>query len=348
MKPQPIRVLIVDDSSFQREALAGLLETDPCIQVVGYACNGQEAVHQVGARNPDVITMDIQMPVMDGFRAIEQIMTQNPRPIIVTSSVDPETLARALSLGAMDYIAVGRDLNLIAPELIGKVKIAARITPIRRIAMTQATASQHPFGEGKDVKIIVVGVSTGGPSALMDLFSKLPVDLPAAILVTQHMLEGFTEGMVKHLQGCCPFNIEVATPGCALKPGTALIAPDHCHMRLAFNRRVELVDPETISAQYVPSADILMQSVARAFRDRVIGVVLTGMGQDGVAGIRAIKRSGGMTVAQDEATSVVFGMNRMAIESGCVDQVVPIQRMADHLVRLCIGGAVTSMGSETR
>jgi two-component system chemotaxis response regulator CheB len=268
-------------------------------------------------------------------------MMQNPRPIIVTSAFDAATLAQALVIGAMDYVAMGKDLTLIADELIGKVKIAARITPIRRMARSSAQPI-CAVGPVQDCfKVIAIGVSTGGPSALMDLFSRLPVDFPVAILVAQHMLQGFIEGLIQHLQRRCAFNIEVATPGKVLRPGTALVVPDGCHLRLGIDHRVELVDHQSLPSHYVPSIDIMMQSTAQAFHGKAIGVLLTGMGNDGVIGMQAIKRAGGVTLAQDEATSVVYGMNRMAVELGIVDEVVPITRMADHLVRLCVGQALS-------
>ena len=332
MESKRVRLLIVDDSPLRREMLAAAVQEDPEIEVMGFAVNGHEAAQKALDLRPDVITMDIQMPVMNGFQAIEKIMTDCPCPIIVTSAIDSKTVIKALTIGAMDCISLEHDFENIAPQLINKIKIATRVKPLRRMGRSESRdfLSLAP----QPTKVIAIGVSTGGPAVLAQLFSSLPVDLPAAIVVVQHMMSGFTEGLVHHLQRLCPFDVRLAEEEACLQAGTALIAPEHCHLRLRYDCTVELID-DTSQSSYVPSIDVMMRSIAMAYHENTIGVLLTGMGEDGVKGMEAIKRVNGVTLAQDERSSVIFGMNRLAIEAGHVDTVASVAEIGRCLTKLC-------------
>jgi len=332
---EKIRVLVVDDSPFRREAIMAILHTDPKIQVVGSAADGRQALDKTLALRPKVITMDIQMPVMNGFEAIEAIMCQAPTSIVVTSGIDVKTVVKALSLGAMDFVILSADMDAMAKELIEKVKIASLVKPIRRIGPGRRVGPGMSVDSNGAFEVVAVGVSTGGPAALAQVFASLPPGLPIGMLVVQHMARGFIGGLVEHLRSQTRYDLRVAREGQAFEKGTVLFAPDDRHLRIGHDYRVELAEDHGLVGSYVPSIDVMMESVAQVYHARAVGVLMTGMGGDGVQGMKAIWKAGGSTIAQDEETSVVFGMNRMAIESGCVDRVVPLPLLGDEIARLC-------------
>jgi two-component system chemotaxis response regulator CheB len=342
-----IRVLIVDDSPLVCEAIKAILTSDHSIDIVGIARNGAEAVQKSLALRPSVITMDLNMPIMGGLEAIQRIMEDNPTPIVVVSSIDPKITIKALGMGAMDFVSITDDINHIAQSLIEKVKIASRVRPIRRINIAKAKAAyverKAPSGTPRAAqqhKVVAIGISTGGPQALQVLFSGLPYDLPATILVVQHISRGFVGGLVEWLHGLSNMAMKVAASGDPLKPSTVLFAPDDYHLGVDPDGKIVLHEDIGRKASHVPSIDFMMQSVAEVYGNRVLGVLMTGMGQDGVKGMSAIKRSGGTTVAQDEKSSVIFGMNKAAIECNCVDRVVPLEELADVIKGYCGEGRV--------
>lgn len=334
MNTEKIRVLIVDDSALRVEMLKAALCADPCIEIAGTADNGQEGVKKALAIKPDVITMDVNMPVMDGFEAIETIMKERPTAIIAVSSADVNTVVKALSIGAMDYVTVSQDIQNIAEDLIDKIKIAKRVKPLRRMNVTRRSIAHVPVR--KDVhRVIAVGVSTGGPAALQRLFSALPKDLPASILVVQHITRGFIRGLVEYLKLKTGLDIEVAQNGEALRKAAVYFAPDDYLLRIGGHLRVELSENTIKSTPFVPSIDVMMTSIADTCQDTAIGVIMTGMANDGVNGIQAIKKAGGITIAQDQETSAIYGMNRLAVETGCIDYVLPLDEIAGKIIDVC-------------
>lgn len=335
MGSNTIRVLIIDDSALMRGALQAVLESDPSIEVIGVAKDGREGVEKAFALKPDVITIDLRMPIMGGLEAIEDIMEKTPTPIIVVSTADISIIIKALSIGAMDFVNVLGDIDTISSELISKVKIASRVKPLRRFKSKLYTAPViQKASKVSARKIIAIGISTGGPQALEELFRNLPTDLNAGILVVQHMSRGFIAGLGEWLNGTSSLKVDVAKAGDVLKNGLILLAPDCYHINIDKDAQIVLKEETSKDCFHIPSIDSMMRSVASAFGEDVIGVLMTGMGQDGVEGMRAIKKAGGITIAQDETSSVVFGMNKVAIDAGLIDEVLPLKRIASRLTEL--------------
>jgi len=330
---QKIRVLIVDDSALVRQALKSILSSDPEIEIIGEARNGKEGYEKALALKPNVITMDLSMPVMNGVEAIEKIMEECPTPLIIVSSMDVKVIVMALALGAMDFVAVTQEIGDISDDLIEKVKIASRIKPLRRIRPL-APPRKIPVKRENAQKVVAIGISTGGPQALQVLLAKLPADLPAGILVVQHISPGFIQGLVDWLSTTSPLHVQVAKAGDLLKSGMVLFAPDGFHMTIDEQGRIILKEDVSKNMFHVPSIDVMMESVADIYKDDAIGVIMTGMGHDGVKGISILKGSGGRTIAQDEKTSAIFGMNQIAINEKVIDLVLPLEKIADEIVRL--------------
>lgn len=327
-----IKVLIIDDSALVREGLTSILEQDPYIELVGLAKDGKEGAEKTLALKPDVITMDLNMPIMSGFESIENIMDESPVPIIVVSSADTSVIAKALSMGAMDFVAVNADIETIAAELISKIKILSHAKPLRRMKIEPcAVKAPSPRAKGELSRVVAIGVSTGGPQALQVIFAKLPPDFPAGVLVVQHMSRGFIGGLAEWLNMTSPLHVMVAKAGDVLKNSMIMLAPDDMHMRIGDHGRITLSENVDKSIDFVPSIDVMMKSAADSYGKECAGVIMTGMTQCGVNGMRAIKKAGGMTIAQDEATSAIFGMNKAAIDAGCIDRVVPLDRIADEI-----------------
>ena len=333
MDQKKVRVLIVDDSGLVREALRAVLNEDPGVEVIAVAQDGPEAIRKTRDLKPDVITMDLNMSGMSGFDAIEAIMEENPTPIIVVSSVDLHVVVKTLSVGAMDFVAVTQDIEGIAKDLIAKIKIASRVRPLKRMKIRPVV--RLPVTRSEILRVVAIGVSTGGPQALQVLLSGIPAYLETGIVVVQHMSAGFMPGLVEWLKPVSHFEVREARAGDILKSGMILFAPDNVHMTIDGACRIWLKESQGKRAAHIPSIDVLMTSVAESFGDRAVGVLMTGMGRDGVEGMKAIKQGGGVTLAQDKASSVIFGMNQEAIESGCVDKVVPLADLADEIVMTC-------------
>jgi len=328
-----IQVLVVNDSTFMCMAIKAILEDDPQIEVIGLAKDGKEGVEKAFQLKPNVVVMDLEMPIMSGFEAIEKIMEENPLPIIVVSSMDIPVIIKALGVGAMGFVAIKLGVEENAADLIEKVKIASRVRPLRRIKIRPFVKTpQMKEKEAAPYKIVAIGISTGGPQALQMLLSKLPGNLPCGILIVQYMSPGFVGGLAEWLNANSALDIRVAKAGDILGAGEVLLAPDDCHIRIDARKRVILSAATTESCFHVPSIDVMMESVAEAFGKEATGVIMTGMGHDGVKGIKDIKKAGGRTIAQDEKTSVVFGMNKEAIETGCVDRIVALEKIADEII----------------
>ena len=352
-----IRVLIADDSAFMRKVLHSILLAEPGFEVAGEARDGREAVSQAEALKPDVVTMDINMPHVDGLQATEQIMSTNPRPILVVSSESrqgAEVTLKALQLGAIDFVAkptsgVDLDMSSVRDELVRKLRVAAKVRVVRTASRTKLgheVASSVPRSEpgsapapkSEDSKsnsspaparsqnkfpLVVIAASTGGPATLMKFCPLFPREFPGAVIVVQHMPGTFTSQFSQQLSENCAIRAKEAEAGEILASGTVYVCPGSHHMRVSSTGRVMLDDGPRILG-YRPCADVTLESAAAYAGAMCIGVVLTGMGNDGVRGAQAVKDAGGYVIAQDEATSVIFGMNGEAIRAGAVDQVLPI------------------------
>src|SRR6202045_4919867 len=343
-----IRVLIVDDSAFMRKVLETILVTDENVQVVGHAKDGREAVRLSESLKPDVITMDINMPVMDGLQATAEIMTTNPRPIVVVSSESRQGAAstlRALELGAIEFVAkpssgIDLDMHSVREDLLRKVRLAAKVRVVRSariaaeiknadikpIAPPLGPASRPTTASSPDQRfpVVVLAASTGGPATVMRLAPGFTRDFPAAVILVQHMPAAFTTQYATQLSEFTGVRVKEAENNETLTPGTFYICPGGQHLRVMPTGRMQLDGSSGRINGYLPNIDITMESVAAFAGPLSIGVILTGMGNDGTAGATAIKSAGGMVLAQDEATSVIFGMPAEAIKAGAVSQVLGI------------------------
>ena len=340
-----VKVVVVDDSAFMRKALQTMLDKDPQISVVATARNGKEGLEKIREFQPDVVTLDIEMPIMDGLTALRHIMMEMPRPVLMVSSLTTqgaEATLKAMELGAVDFIPkqlskVSLDIIKLEDELRHKVRTIARRTfraPSKPLAAEARAVREHgprpkPGGPQKR-DVVAIGVSTGGPPAVQKVLSKLPADFPAGILIAQHMPGAFTGPFAKRLDGVCNITVKEAENGERFAPGTAYVAPGGRH--LAISSRVGrinvVVTDEPRDALYKPSANVLITSVAGGVGRRALGVVLTGMGNDGKEGVDALKAKGGRALAQSDATCVVYGMPKAIVDAGLADEIVDIDDMA--------------------
>jgi two-component system chemotaxis response regulator CheB len=349
MSAQPVRVLVVDDSALMRKLIPQILETDNSIQVVGTAMDGNFGLKKIDELKPQVITLDLEMPGMGGLDMLKEIMRRHRIPVIVVSSHSTEGASvtlKALSLGAFDFVSKPHDVSSrmpeVAQELISKIKAAAQS---RGIPIHSATEFPVPVPRPKGkpgekrtpTKIVAIGISTGGPQSLQYLLAQLPADFPGSIVVVQHMPEGFTEMFARRLDECCSLNVKEAQSGDLLLAGRVLICPGSRHMKL---KRLPLGDIAILSDDprvngHRPSADVMFKSVAEEFGQRALGLLMTGMGEDGAHGLGLIKAAGGMTIAQGEHSCVVFGMPKAAIERGHAMRVVELEALASTLQAQC-------------
>jgi two-component system, chemotaxis family, protein-glutamate methylesterase/glutaminase len=343
------RVLIVDDSAFMRKVLEAIFNADDQLQVAGHAKDGREAVAMAESLKPDVITMDINMPHMDGLQATAQIMTTNPKPIVVVSSESKEGAAstlKALELGAIEFVAkpssgIDLDMQSVKDDLLRKVRMAAKVRVVRtasRVALTvQGTiGSAAPAKSTPPVRsapsipadqrfpVVVLGASTGGPATVMRLAPGFTRDFPAAVFLVQHMPATFTTQYAAQLAEFTSIRVKEAENGESVQVGTLYICPGAQHLRVTPTGRIQLDGTSGRIGGYLPNIDVTMETVATYAGAMSIGVVLTGMGADGALGSKAIKSAGGLVIAQDEATSVIFGMPAEAIKIAGVDQVLAI------------------------
>jgi two-component system chemotaxis response regulator CheB len=348
----PIRVLIADDSAFMRTAIQRMLESDPDIKVVATAIDGRNAVERCAEVNPDVITMDLEMPRMTGLEALEQIMKTHPRPVIMVSSLTSEgaeATIEAFSLGAFDCIPkpmshVSLDIVHLRQDLIDKVKAAAasrasytRVTPAKppQPALKSPTRISSPSASS-GLPLVCIGSSTGGPAALQQILPMLPGDLPAAVVIVQHMPVGFTGPFARRLDSLCELQVREAAADEFLEPGVVLIAPAGFHLTLyrkTHSKCAIRLSKERHGMLHMPSVDVMMLSAAEVCQRSAIGVILTGMGADGAQGMKAMYAQGSWTIGQDEQSCVVYGMPRSCAELGILRRVVPLTQIPGEIVR---------------
>lgn len=381
---RPIRVLVVDDSAFMRKVITQILSYDPDIQVVGTARNGEEGLRKTAELRPDVITLDVEMPGMDGLTMLRKVVAEFATPVVMLSSLTQEgadITVRALAAGAVDFVgkpsgAISLNLTDVGDEIVRKVKLAAgaRVRPgvglaLRREARLGASLAQpsgqagraggvwaatettetpapsassvtssKPAPQGLASKVVVIGSSTGGPRALMSVVPHLPPNLPAAVLIIQHMPAGFTASLARRLDEASAITVKEAENGEPLGPSTAYLAPGGVHMLVTREKTIELAMLPPVHGVR-PAVDMTMMGLPDVFGSSIVACVLTGMGSDGAAGAQHIRGHGGKVIAEDASTCVVYGMPRSVVELGGADYVLPIDKVADAVV-----DAVLSLG----
>lgn len=344
-----IRVLVVDDSAFMRRVIRQMLESDQDIEVLGVARDGMEGVEMALLLHPDVITMDIEMPRMDGLQATEMLMEKCPTPIIMVSSLTKEGAKAtfdALDKGAADYISKNLvdssfDMMKVQDELIAKVKAVARkkdrLFGLRTFKKPEPLVVPKKSFATQKVGLVAMGASTGGPRAIQEVLSHLPAELDTPFVVAVHMPGAFTGAFAERLNGLCTLTVKEAENGERIKPGVVMLTPGGHQTRI---RRKGLTDfyvevgDEPRNALYKPSVDVMMTSVAESYPARSLGVILTGMGHDGVEGMKFIKAKGGKTLVQNEETCTVYGMPKAVVDAGLADKVVPLDRIAAEIVNM--------------
>ena len=339
----PIKVLIVDDSALMRQMLTELIERHDDLKVVGSAQDPYIAREKIKALNPDVLTLDVEMPRMDGLTFLERLMRLHPMPVVMVSSLtekNAHTTFRALELGAVDFVtkpAANTQENLAryGDMIAEKLRAAARTgAPRARNERRELPVSPRAAPAIRPGQLVAIGASTGGTEALREILSQLPEVIPP-VLIVQHMPEIFTRLFAQRLDGLCRIDVTEARHGERLVSGHAYIAPGDMHMRICCEggHFILSLDRDPPVNRHRPAVDVLFHSVAAVAGKTAMGVILTGMGADGAAGMRALKEAGARNLAQDEASCVIFGMPRAAIESGCVDRVVPLHALADEILR---------------
>jgi two-component system chemotaxis response regulator CheB len=343
-----VRVLVVDDSALMRKLIPQMLEADHNIEVVGTAMDGNFCLKKIEELKPHVVTLDLQMPGMNGIDTLKEIMRRHPLPVIVVSShsIDGASITfKALGLGAFDFVTKPQDASAhmaeTARQLIAKIKAAADCKVVRPGTGLGPSARPEKTTTGKyapsPTKVVAIGISTGGPQALEYLLAQLPPDFSGTILVVQHMPTGFTEMFAKRLDELCALQVKEAQSGDVLQAGRVLVCPGSRHMtvkRLPMGDVVVLNDDPLVNG-HRPSVDVLFNSLAQEFGRSSVAVLMTGMGDDGAQGLGAVKKAGGMTIAQNEESCVVFGMPKAAIERGYATRVVGLDVMASTLQALC-------------
>jgi two-component system chemotaxis response regulator CheB len=344
----PIKVLVVDDSALMRKLIPAILARDPSIDVVGTAMDGAFALKKIEELRPDVVTLDLEMPRMDGMETLRMIMRRTPMPVVLFSTHSKEgayATLKALALGAIDFVAKPQEaaaghLDSIADQLIEKIKVAKRAAGRK---LPAAVVSDDPPQRKKKSarsalppnRVIVIGISTGGPNALQYVLSQIPADFPASFVVVQHMPEGFTEMFARRLDECCAMEVHEARSGDLLVAGRVLICPGNRHImvrRMPRGDMAVLSDGPPVNG-HRPSADVLFHSAAQHFGLTAVGLLMTGMGEDGAEGLGALKAAGGMTIAQSEDTCVVSGMPRAAISKGYANKVIPLDGLPHFLIQ---------------
>jgi two-component system chemotaxis response regulator CheB len=338
-------VLVVDDSALMRKMIPQMLAGDESIDVVGTAMDGNFCLKKIEELKPNVVTLDLEMPGLNGIDTLKEIMRRSPLPVIVFSSHSTEgasVTVKALGLGAFDFVTKPKDASAhmaeTSKELISKIKAAAECNLKPRIlAGIPAKKEKHASSGTAPSRVVAIGISTGGPQALEYLLAQLPGDFSGSLVVVQHMPEGFTDMFARRLDEICALRVKEAQSGDLLLAGRVLICPGSRHVkvkRLPLGDIVVLNDEAHVNG-HRPSADVLFRSVAEEFKSQGIAIIMTGMGDDGAEGLGAVKRAGGMTIAQSEESCVVFGMPKAAIERGNVVRVVALDVMSSTLQALC-------------
>lgn len=345
-----VRVLVVDDSAFMRKILTDLLQSDPSLTVVGTARDGMDGVEKALSLKPDVITLDIEMPKLDGYGALREIMNKRPTPVVMVSSLTregAEATVRSLAMGAVDFVAkpsgsISLNMHVTRDELVAKVKNASTATPrYRRVLGDLPPIRREPKAENRVLpeagplprQVVMIGCSTGGPGALHQVIPKLPADLNAGVLIVQHMPPGFTKSLAQRLDEISAIPVKEAEEGDRVTAGHVLVAPGGRHMLIDESGRVRLnQDPALHGVR--PAADKTFESILPIWGSHLVGVILTGMGYDGAKGMMGVKKAGGRTIAEDASTCVVYGMPKVCVEMGVADHVLPVHDVADMIARL--------------
>ncbi|AGW14951.1 protein-glutamate methylesterase/protein-glutamine glutaminase [Megalodesulfovibrio gigas] len=353
-----VKVLIADDSALMRREIKKIMESSGEIEVIGVAKDGREAVDKAKELEPDVVALDINMPVMDGLTALQYIMMESPRPVVMISSLTREgalTTYEALELGAVDFVAkpggtISKNMDQIAAEIIFKIRAAASVNigragrrkkaqPQARPRPTPARTPRVTTPASPANKIVVIGLSTGGPKSIMDVLPQLPADFGVPVIVIQHMPGSFTTSFAQRLNSNCAFPFKEAQRADIIEPNHGYLAPGDVHMTLAprgagkpgFMVRLSEQPAETL---HKPSVDVTMESVLECYGGNIIAVLMTGMGNDGARAMAAIRKAGGRTIAESEETAVVFGMPAEAIRLGGAEFVLPVQAIASKIISL--------------
>ncbi|SHG57616.1 two-component system, chemotaxis family, response regulator CheB [Thermosyntropha lipolytica DSM 11003] len=353
-----IRVLVVDDSAFMRKVISDIINNEPDLEVVDKARDGLEAVAKVKELKPDVVTMDVEMPGLDGLTALERIMKECPTPVVMLSSVTKsgaEQTLKALQLGAVDFVTkpsgqISLDINKVREDIVRKIKIAAgtkkNLANLNNII--QAPERKGFFSKDKLTdyskslhKLVIIGTSTGGPKALHQVIPKLPASIDAGILIVQHMPPGFTRSLAERLDAVSEIKVKEAEAGEKIVPGCAYIAPGDHHLCVEArgsggNRELFIVTDRNIPPRggLRPAVDVTLESVARNYWGHIVAVIMTGMGHDGAAGLPLIKEKGGKIIAEHESTCIVYGMPKAAVETGKVDKIVPLYHISEEIVKM--------------
>lgn len=357
---KPLRIVIADDSASVRALLRSFLEDAPDISVVAEATNGEEAVARVREYRPDLVTMDIHMPIMDGITAIDAIMHDKAVPILVVSSESEAELAiKALDAGALEVIAKPVNSTQSAAEFIRKVKMLAGVSVFTRFRQWSNPApGRQPWQPAKPNRDIspppttppepafAIACSTGGPQALGQILPALGPDFAAPILIAQHMSDGFAEGMAHWLNKLCHLQVKIAEEGEILSAGVVYLSPSEANLVVTGQKQLALL-PRRNSDIYHPSCDLLLSSVADIYGSHAVGIILTGMGHDGALGISRIHEAGGLCLAQNEATSLIYGMNHEAVKTGCIHQELPLSDIAAEMLRILQARVTTRHGRQT-
>lgn len=343
-----INVLVVDDSAFMRKLLSDLFAAEPDFKVIDTARNGKDALDKIKRHKPDLVTLDVEMPIMDGIKALEQIMKEIPTPVVMVSSLTragAEATMQALALGAVDFVAKTSgsisSITDIRAEILEKSRSAVKANVAQLIKPKSHLPLLPPFpvpqmgAAVNDEQIVAIGTSTGGPRALQEILVRLPGNLPCGVVIVQHMPPGFTKSLSERLNSLSSLTVKEAEHNDVVRPGMAFIAPGDYHMQLERegNKTVIKLNQTPPVGGHRPAVDPMMESVAKIYNSRAIGVILTGMGHDGSKGMQAIKSRRGQTIAEDHTTAVVFGMPKSAIELNLVDRIAPLPDIAEEIVR---------------
>lgn len=345
-----IKILIVDDSAFMRKLLSDLFSSESDFMIIGTARNGKEAIDKVAQLKPDVVTMDVEMPILNGIQALEIIMRETPTPVLMLSSLTSagaKATLTALELGAVDFVAktsgVISSITGIGNEILAKGRAAskANVSQLSKIKVTlpsMINISYPNFITSSEERILAIGTSTGGPRALQEIITRLPGNLPCGIVIVQHMPPGFTKSLAERLNSLSALTVKEAEHNEVIRPGFVFIAPGDYHMTIERdgNKKVVKLNQNPPIGGHRPAVDPMMESVAKAYGERTVGVILTGMGHDGAKGIQAIKQQRGYTIAEDQSTAVVFGMPKSAIELGVVDKIAPLSAIASEIVKVIV------------
>lgn len=341
-----IRIVVVDDSAFSRRSITSMLESIDSVEVIGYAINGEEGIQKVIALKPDLVTLDLEMPKMDGFTLLRILTTRFSLPVIVISALSgADKVFRALELGALDFVAkpsstASSDLLSIKEDLHKKVLQVLALKPASStrssISVKQPieTTGKAGIGLHHAIDLVAIGTSTGGPPALQQILSAFEKKYPFAIVISQHMPAGFTKAFADRLNRVSQFDVKEAEDGDLVLPGRALVAPGGKNMTFEVcggQVTARIVNPAE-SDRYVPSVDAMLESCAGIYKKRAMAIILTGMGNDGSKGIRLIKENGGCVIAESEETAIVYGMPREAVATGIVDHCLPLERIASEIV----------------